>query len=104
MNSLTIFHNWLFACPMRPSMLLLVSSRMATCTRGFLVLNRGSSFAPAVATSEHATAIVNNFHKLAFIIYLSLSLVAPSHASLDGVFAGMLQEFCIFASSRWTVC
>ena len=73
LNSLTIFHNWLLAWLMRPSMLLLVSSRMATCTSGFLVVNRGSALAPAVARSDTAAANVNIFQKLAFIFYLLLS-------------------------------
>src|ERR1022692_1884351 len=70
LNSLTIFHNWLFAWLMRPSMLLLVSIRMATCTSGFLVVNRGSPLAPAVASSDTVMVSVNNFKKLTFIFYL----------------------------------
>jgi hypothetical protein len=34
MNSFTSFQSWVFACSMRPSMLLLVSSSTAICTSG----------------------------------------------------------------------
>src|SRR5882757_5204399 len=70
-----IFHNWLFAWLIRPSMLLLVSSRMATCTSGFLVLNCGSPFTAMVARSDSAVASVNNLQMPAFIFSLLLILV-----------------------------
>src|ERR1043166_10316506 len=57
MNSLEIFQSWLFACSIKPSMLLLVSNRRAICTSGrFVFFGRGVD-SPAPVASETASAI-----------------------------------------------
>ncbi len=52
MNSFTIFHSWLFACAIKPSMLLLVSSSRAIWTTGFFASTARFTSAGAATGTE----------------------------------------------------